>query len=388
MKIYDWIVIGGGITGSALAYELAQKGFSVLLLEKDPTPDNATHYSYGGLAYWSGTTALTCQLCQEGIELHRNLSTELAADTEFRELDLLLTINSEDEPEAVAATYAQFAIPPCLLSTKEACQLEPLLNPKAIAGALQLPHGHIHPHKLSQAYQQAFCRAGGEMAIAPVVKILRQGKRIEGVETPTQNYAAKNTVVCAGGLSRSLLQAAGIENQLYFNHAQLIRTGPVDIQLRTLIMPASLARFDLEAKTTEPEMKQSWDHPTSELVAGIMEPGAIQFRDGSFCLGQISQVVRAPHACIDPAVTEAEIRAGVGRILPKLGNLPGTWHSCLVAFTNSSYPLVGAMAGYQGIYLFSGFTSTLVFAPPLARHFASWVAGAEDEIMSALSPVG
>jgi glycine/D-amino acid oxidase-like deaminating enzyme len=35
MKTQDWIVVGGGITGAALSYELAKKGFSVLLLERD-----------------------------------------------------------------------------------------------------------------------------------------------------------------------------------------------------------------------------------------------------------------------------------------------------------------------------------------------------------------
>jgi glycine/D-amino acid oxidase-like deaminating enzyme len=67
MKTYDWTVVGGGITGAALAYELVKTGFSVLLLEKDPVAQNATRYSYGGLAYWSGSTELTRQLCQEAI---------------------------------------------------------------------------------------------------------------------------------------------------------------------------------------------------------------------------------------------------------------------------------------------------------------------------------
>jgi Choline dehydrogenase and related flavoproteins len=35
MKSYDWIVVGGGITGASLGYELAKKGFAVLLLERD-----------------------------------------------------------------------------------------------------------------------------------------------------------------------------------------------------------------------------------------------------------------------------------------------------------------------------------------------------------------
>ena len=62
MKTYDWIVIGGGITGAALSYELRKKGLSVLLLEQNAIANNATRYSYGGLAYWSATTPLTRQL--------------------------------------------------------------------------------------------------------------------------------------------------------------------------------------------------------------------------------------------------------------------------------------------------------------------------------------
>ena len=88
MKTYDWIIIGAGITGAALAYELTKIGFSVLLLEQYQTPQNATRYSYGGISFWSATTAITKQLSEEGITRHRILSQELTADTQFRELDL------------------------------------------------------------------------------------------------------------------------------------------------------------------------------------------------------------------------------------------------------------------------------------------------------------
>ena len=132
MKTYESIVVGGGITGAAVSYELVNKGFSVLLLDRYSTPENATRYSYGGLAFWSGTTDLTRQLCAEGIARHRTLSEELDADSQFRELDLLLTIPPDRNPQAAAA-LAHFAIPPRLLDVAEACELEPLLNREAIA---------------------------------------------------------------------------------------------------------------------------------------------------------------------------------------------------------------------------------------------------------------
>lgn len=42
MKIYDWIVVGAGITGAALAYELVKKDCKVLLLEHYATPHNSS----------------------------------------------------------------------------------------------------------------------------------------------------------------------------------------------------------------------------------------------------------------------------------------------------------------------------------------------------------
>ena len=110
MKNYDWIVVGGGITGAALSYELAKKGFTVLLLEKYSTLNNATRYSYASLPYSFGTTDLIKQLFQEGKQRHHYLSEELETDTQFRELDLLLTIAPEDDSEKIATNFPKNAI--------------------------------------------------------------------------------------------------------------------------------------------------------------------------------------------------------------------------------------------------------------------------------------
>ncbi|MBG1270293.1 NAD(P)/FAD-dependent oxidoreductase [Nostoc sp. WHI] len=377
MKTYDWIVVGGGITGATLAYELAKTGFSVLLLEQYKTPQNATCYSYGGLAYWSGTTPLTRQLCEEAIARYHILSQELDADIQFRELDLLLTISVHDDLEATGASYNHFAIPPRLLSVQEACELEPLLNREAISGALTVKHGHIHPEKTIIAYIQAFERAGGETQITQVLQILK-----DGVKTTTATFHSANVVICAGGLSRQLLKSVGISIKLYFTHAEIIETPPIDVRLRTLVMPANLQRFQLEAQSTQ--VDKLWDEPGKELVPPILDAGAIQFQDGSLRLGQISRAIADPHAKINSEASEKWLRKSIGQVLPALENLPGTWYHCLVAFSSNRLPLIGAIPEFKGVHIFSGFSNPLVIVPPLAQRFAKFASGKEDEIITAL----
>ncbi len=384
MTTYDWIVIGAGITGASLAYELSKQDFRVLLLEKDKIPDNATVYSYGGLAYWSGTDDLTRQLGKEGIELHRQLSEELEGDTEFRELDLVLTIDRHDDPETIAKLYERFAITPELLNVQEACKLEPLLNPNAIAGALRLPSGHIHAQKTTDIYLQAFLRHGGEIIYQQAIDFVKQGDKITGVKTNKDTYYSANTVVCAGGLTRTLLQQAGIKVNNYFTHAQVITTPPIDIELSTIVMPAILQRFALEASAQELERDSSWDNLQDTPVRTILDVGAIQFIDGSLYMGQISAIMTDPQAHLDDTVGEVEIRKAIGNILPFLEKVPGTCHQCLVAFNNKAIALVGNLQNIKGIYLFSGFTSTLLFAPILARHVANWASGNKNKIIEEL----
>ena len=386
MKSYDWIVVGGGITGASLGYELAKKGFAVLLLERDPTLQNATRFSYGGLAYWSGTTDLTRLLCREGIERHRNLSAELDADTEFRELDLLLTIDAGSDAEKAAANYAHFAIAPQLVSVADAGELEPLLNKSALAGALTVRHGHISPTSTNKAYCQGFLRLGGTIEFAEVIGFIEEGNRISGVKTAQGIYRCENAVVCAGGWSRSLLKLAGISVGVYFTRAEILETAPVDLKLRTLVMPALLKRFELEAESTRIEVDFLWDEPGKELLAPILDSGAIQFNDGSLRIGQLSRTLSDLNAKVDRETSFRAIRAGIGKVLPALADLPATWHDCIVAFIADKLPVVGPIGSRSGLYVFSGLSNPLTIVPAVAERFANWATGEKDWAIELLSP--
>jgi glycine/D-amino acid oxidase-like deaminating enzyme len=395
MKTADWIVVGGGLAGTALGYELAKAGFSVMLLEQDAAPQNATRYSYGGIAYWSATTELMRQVCQEGIDRHRQLSAELEAETQFRELDLLLTIAPDADPTAIAASYAQCMVPPQLISAEAACEMEPLLDRGAIAAALKGRHGHVNPEATAAAYRQAMVRLGGTSQIAQVTGFAKTGDRVTGVHTNQGIVSAANVIVSAGGFSRSLLKTAGIAVPCYFTQAELIETPPLEVRLQTLVMPAQLKRFALEATAGHPEKATLWDKLGHEIAPPVLDAGVVQFIDGRLRMGQISRVMTDPQAMqstssiggiVDGQQSESEMRFEVGRILPKLAQVPGQWHQCLVAFSGDGLPLVGAIPELEGISIFSGFSNPFAILPSLAQRFAQSLTGQPDAIVAQLSP--
>jgi glycine/D-amino acid oxidase-like deaminating enzyme len=385
MQTFDWIVVGNGLVGAAISYELTRCGLSVLLVDRALDPGNATRYSYGGIPYWSGCTPLTQQLCAEGIAKHRQLSEELGADTEYRDLDLVLTVAAEGDPGAAAAAYAQCATPPRVISAAEAVDLEPLLNPGTIAGALTVGHGHVSPSALVRAYNQAFQRLGGTMLIAPVVDLVRIKDRVTGLLTAEQAYPAHQVLVAAGAFSRALLHRAQVSLPLYYTHAELIETPPVDHPtLRTLVMPAQTQRFDLEAQASQPATDLQWDQPGHEITPPILDSGAVQFRDRHLCLGQISRTLSDLEAELDAGEGDRQMRAALALQLPTLAALPGHWRRCRVSFSRDGLPLVGPVPGLEGLQVMTGFSAPFVYLPPVAQRFAQAMVGDPDPLLGAL----
>lgn len=390
MKTYDWIVIGGGIGGVALSYELARQGLQVLLIEQSVNLTGASRFSYGGVAYWAGTTPLTRQLGAESFTKYEQLSDELESEIQFRVLDLVMTIPVEGDVTQAAHAYAHCAAPPSVISPVIAKELEPQLNPDALGGALTCRHGHIEPMLTVEAYRRAAETLGVEVVVAKVETIKIQdglGDRyIQGVNVHQVDYPSQNVIIAAGGLSRWLLSSVGVNLPIYFTHAELIEIAPMDPCLRTLVLPAQIQRVGLETLSSRPEFEHFWDQPGHEPMPSILDPGGIQFCNGRLLLGQISRTLTDPQANLNPSTGEMAIRTAIGEILPALKDVAGTWHRCLVAFSRDQLPLVGKVPGYEGLHVFSGFSNPLTLIPPVAQRFAAHVAGTADDLIVQLHP--
>ncbi|MEO1622318.1 MAG: FAD-dependent oxidoreductase [Cyanobacteria bacterium J06632_3] len=380
MQTYDSIVIGNGLTGAALSYELAKQGQSVLLMD-DGNPHSGTRYSYGGIGYWAGTTDLTDMLFRAGIARHRELPEELGADTQLRELDLLLTVEKGADIDALKAGYEGFRTPPKFVSAQVACELEPLLNPESIDGAFVTPHAHVDPMSVVSAYNQAFRRLGGHHQISAVTGLVRVSHRITGITTQTQAYPAQRVIVAAGAHSLQLLQTANVQVPLYFTHAEIVETAPLPFDVRTFVMPATNARIVVENRATD---ESEWQQPNHQVMPPVLEAGIIQFRNKTARIGQISRFHTAYTPPEEASLSEAKMRRAMEQKIPKLAGIAGTWRHCLVSFTQDGLPLLGPVSNTQGLYLFSGFTGPFALVPPTAQHFAKYLVEGSDTVVEKL----
>ncbi len=368
--VYDWIVCGGGITGAALGYELQRSGFKVAIVDRSPDPLNATRFSYGGIPYWSGTSDITKALCRESIERYPSLSEELGYDIGFREIKLILTLSPEDDRSSLAQIYPQG-----WQDNKTIGELEPLLNLDAIAGAFVVDHAQVDPESLVKGYLTGFTRLGGVLIYGEIVELLEQGVRMAD-----ESLGSGGVILCAGGMGRRLLRRSGVNLPLFFTHGELIETAPSEIKLRNFVMPAALKRLNFEAKGAN--QSSAWEEDQPEILPPSFDVGGAPLRDGRMRLGQISRLHPDPQFVAKPT-TEEQIRAGIRHLLPQLADVPGNWHHCLVSFTPDDICLIGQINSYW--WIFSGFTSPMVYVPPLARRFAQYIHSRQEDIIESFS---
>lgn len=70
-------------------------------------------------------------------------------------------------------------------------------------------------------------------------------------------------------------------------------------------MPCTMKRLDTEKQVAQ-SAEKIWQKESNTLYGDVLEAGAIQFLDGSFCLGQISQIIPNLNSPIDSVISEKD----------------------------------------------------------------------------------
>ncbi len=203
----DVAIIGGGIIGCSIAYQLAKKQVNVLVIEKASR--------VGTEASWAGAGILTShasthepypELCRASLALYPTLATELKAETEI-DIEFIRSGTLSvffDEAEAagligLAERRINRGFTAEVLTPEQVRQSEPAIS-KSIAGAVLFPEdGHVKNPKMVTALAKGAANLGTKFLFGnPMTGFVRENDRVIGVIVNSEVIHADKFVIAAG----------------------------------------------------------------------------------------------------------------------------------------------------------------------------------------------
>ena len=206
------IVIGAGIVGCAVGYELAARGVRVRLLDMRGVGQGATRASAGVLCpHIEGHSAALLQLGVRSLAMYDDFVRRVADDAgtaiEYRRtgtLEVALTDADAQRLRRIAEAHARAGLEHQYLEGSEALELEPALS-AATAGALFVPvHGYVGVTGFTEALAAAAEARGAAIDRGVMVRAVTQAGRIVQIETDSGLLEADSVIVAAGSWSGNI----------------------------------------------------------------------------------------------------------------------------------------------------------------------------------------
>ncbi len=344
----DVAVVGAGVTGLAVARELATRGAAVAVVERVGIAAGASGVQPGGVRQQWGTR-VACRLAREAVAFWREANERLdpRMPLELRPCGYLFVAESDhtlDRLRANVALQNEEGIASRLVVPDEAAALVPGLEPSALTGAAWCAEDGYFDRP--QAVVEAF--AGGiDIHYAAVTDLRRDGSG--WIAGP---LAADAVVVAAGVDTPSLLAPLGIEVPIVREDRHLFFSEPIRERLLEPLVVAAERGF-----------------------------AAKQLADGRVLA---SDLRARGDAASGRELWRATIRNASEALLPQLTHvsypllIPGVYD-----VTPDHQPILGPVA--DGLFVAAGFSGHgFMIAPAVARITADAVAGERDPVLDVL----
>ncbi len=347
------VIIGAGLIGLTIAYELAKRGAEVRVVEAFDSAASASWVGAGRLAPFTDSEggdeeenflATALGLYQVFVkELHKRTGID-----PYLRIDGIIEV-AHDETALVrlrdrAAALVARGIHAHWLEPEDLRRLEPSLGPATLGASLIEDEGQIDTRYLGRALRAACVDVGVRLEEqAGPVALEADERQVFGVRAG-ENFMAAETVVNAAGAWAGELRGVP-------SHVR-ISIVPVKGQLLTLTMPRRL------------------------VTRVVSVPGAylIPRTDGTLVIGETVEEAGFD-VRVDPAATQS-LRDAAVRAMPALGELAlgETWAGLRPRSPNGR-PFIGATA-LEGYYVAAGhYRNAILLAPATALAVANLIEG-------------
>jgi sarcosine oxidase subunit beta len=357
----DAVIIGAGILGAAIAYELSQRGVNVALVERAMPNRQGSGTTAGNLhiqaihtrrpgqdiAVDSGRLVPFQRAVSDlwdGVEARLGTSVGLTRCGGF-------TVAETDADIAELEQKIQWehaaGIPTEILTGDEARAAMPLLGPTVRAATWCPWDGHANALLATPAYLKQARASGAEIRTQCTVRSIRKTQSGWDVDTDNGDFSAAAVVNAGGPWIEQLSGLAGYS----------INMSPLAIQMHETVRAPRMMESLVQHIGQGLSVKQVG---TGNVVIGGGWPA------GHLNLGGVSSTSEA---------STAGNMAQVARILPDLARLrlSRVWAGPLAA-TPDEMPVVGEVTGSGGFFIAGG-TYAFTFSPLWALLIADLVTG-------------
>jgi glycine cleavage system T protein len=355
-------IIGGGIVGCSVAYHLAKRGSTdVLLLERRQLTCGTTWHAAGLVGQLRATHNLT-RLAQYTTELYEGLERETGQATGFRQTGSVAVAASEarfEELKRGASMARCFGLEVQILTAGEARERWPLLAIDDVVGAVYLPKdGRTNPVDTTQALARGARMRGARIVEGvKVTGILRAGGRVTGVATEAGEVRADVVVNCAGMWAREVGALADVSVPLHAAEHFYIVTQPIPG------LPPDLPIL------RDADARSYFKEDAGKLLVGWFEPEAKPWGHEGIPESCAFEQLPPDLAHIEP------LFAGAMRRVPILETTGvQVFFNGPESFTPDDRYLLGEAPELEGLYVAAGFNSIgIQSAGGAGKVLADWI---------------
>ena len=366
MAVREIGVVGGGIAGTTIAYELAKRGARVTLFERGSLAGEASGRNMGLLLNQIETGVV--RIMQHSLDVYRTLAGG-DVDFQLREVPQLIIAAEESQYEAMGRRA--FELRAVGMKVKELDSKEIRRNFRALGPSFRGGHliGNawaLDPAPATLAFAQAAREAGAVISTATkVTQVVVTGGRVHGLITDAGRIALDTVVLATGPWLPELWRPAPVS----VGRGWLLRTARLDFNLPWIVEDTSWPDQDqlgrVARSPTLAEVAEGHDHPVVQAFVIAQQPG------GEALIGtSLSPSLREPYEGVD---MPQRIAAKALAAAPGLAATPITaaWYG-LRPMTPDGMPLAGP-AGPLGLWLHGGHGSIGMMTAPA---IAGWLAKA------------
>lgn len=214
------VVVGGGVIGLSVAYELAKMGINdVVVLESNYILFGASGRNGGGVrAQWG--TKDNIILAKESVKAFERMSGELGINIWFRQGGYLFLTDKEEELRVMKKNVAlqnSLGVKSRMVTPEEMKKIAPAVDTGPfIGGTFCKQDGVLSPFPVIWGLYNAVKKRGVEFHdFTPVEKIEVQEGNVKSVVTPRGPIKCKTVVNAAGAYSKKVSGMVGLNTPNY-----------------------------------------------------------------------------------------------------------------------------------------------------------------------------